>query len=263
MVIYPAVAGIFYPEDPTELQAMLKLFFDNAADKANLETPKAIIAPHAGYSYSGPIAASAYACLQKSVNPIKRVIVLGLAHRYPLRGIAITKANYYQTPLGQIKIDQEYLDPILTMPSIATIEEAFLTEHSLEVQLPFLQYVLPDFTLVPFLIGYASEDEVASLLESLWDGPETLIIVSSDLSHYKSYTAANKIDAETANLIVNLKPNLIQPDNACGLIGVKGLLKVAKTRGLIGSCVDLRNSGDTAGDKSSVVGYGAFHFIEK
>lgn len=263
MIIYPVVAGKFYPADPDELRALITNFFEQSKKSTELPLPKAIIAPHAGYIYSGPIAAAAYCCLKLTRKIIKRVVILAPAHQYPVQKIATTKAGFYMTPLGQVKIDQEFLDTILTSTCVSVIQDAFSYEHALEVQLPFLQMILDDFTIVPFLVGMATDEEIASLLETVWDGPETLIVVSSDLSHYHPDKIAKSMDAHTRDAIIKLEPSKIKPENACGYLSIKGLLKVAKKKGLKATCLDLRNSGDTAGGKDSVVGYGAFHFYEK
>lgn len=260
MIIYPAVAGSFYPGDKDELNAILTALLADAQNQANLPIPKAIIAPHAGYIYSGPIAASAYACLANAQDKITRVVILAPSHQYALYGLATTKATTYQTPLGEITIDQEFLDTILPLPNVAVIEEAFMYEHALEVQLPFLQRTLKNFTLVPLLVGLAKPDDITTILEHLWDGPETLLVISSDLSHYHNYATAKKMDQQTSNAILTLKPENISPEQACGSLSIIALLKCAREHHLQATCIDLRNSGDTAGSKDSVVGYGAFHF---
>jgi AmmeMemoRadiSam system protein B len=186
MIIYPSVAGKFYPEDPDALKHDVLDMLTQASDKAELETPKAIIAPHAGYVYSGPIAASAYACLANAKQQIKRVVLLAPAHQYPVNGIATTKADIYATPLGEIPIDQKSITD-LDLPFLQVTEEAFALEHALEVHLPFLQLTLDNFSLVPLLVGSATVEQVEIILKKLWGGPETLIVISSDLSHYNSY----------------------------------------------------------------------------
>lgn len=252
----PVVAGQFYPGDPEELRNIITSML--ADTKATQSIPKAIIAPHAGFIYSGPIAASAYAGLTKA--KIKQVVLLGPAHRHPFIGLAAPKADVFATPLGDIKIDHAAINSILELPQVEIIPEAHAEEHSLEVQLPFLQIVLADFTLVPLVVGNSNVADVAEVLLKLWDGPETLIIVSSDLSHYHDYKTAQQIDKKTAQAIVDLDVNALGQNWACGHIPIQGLLQAVKGKNLKATLLDLRNSGDTAGPKDQVVGYGAFHF---
>ena len=259
MIIQPNVAGKFYPDNPAVLRQDILNMLGDAADKANLPLPKAIIAPHAGYIYSGPIAASAYACLAKSKNQIKRVVLFAPAHRYPVDGVATTNAKSYLTPLGQIAIDQETISS-LSFPYLNAIEEAFSSEHAVEVHLPFLQLTLGSFLLVPLLVGRAAVSEVENILEKLWDGPETLVVISSDLSHYHPYKLAQTWDKNTAEAIIELNPDGFSDEHACGATAIKALLNVASKKKMRALQVDLRNSGDTAGSKDSVVGYGAFRF---
>ena len=258
--INSVVAGSFYPADRKVLEKMLADFFKLASKYAALPTPKAIIAPHAGYIYSGPIAASAYACLKNVAGKIKQVVILAPSHRYYFTGIAATGADIYETPLGQIQIDKATSEKLVaSFPQVSFVENAFSTEHSLEVHLPFLQTVLSDFKLLPLIVGQTSVIEIAEVIENLWDDEKTLIIVSSDLSHYHDYETAKKLDSITANAICRLDENKITGENACGYLPIRGLLAVAKKENLQVKIVDLRNSGDTSGEKDAVVGYGAFH----
>jgi MEMO1 family protein len=259
MLIHPCVAGKFYPANPDVLRQNILELLSGATDKKKLTPPKAIIAPHAGYIYSGPVAASAYACLTQAKETIKRVVLLAPSHRYSINGIATTTAEFYLTPLGKIAIDQKTITN-LSLSDVSTIDEAFSTEHSLEVHLPFLQVTLESFFLIPLLVGFTTPTQVQKTLESLWDGPETLIIISSDLSHYLSYKTAQSIDKKTAAAIMALNPNGFTTEDACGATGIQGLLMVAAKKQMTASQIDLRNSGDTAGPKENVVGYGAFHF---
>jgi AmmeMemoRadiSam system protein B len=254
----PAVAGMFYPADPEELQTTIRNMLAQA--KADQPVPKAIIAPHAGYIYSGPVAASAYACLAKAATQIKQIILLGPSHRYPFRGIAAPEADIFATPLGQIKINQQQIANISSQIIIS--DAAHAEEHSLEVQLPFLQILLKDFSLIPLLIGITDADHIAKILDQLWDGDETLIIISSDLSHYHDYATAQNMDQQTVQAILNLKPESLNEDQACGRLPIKGLLQIAAQKKLKPQLIDLRNSGDTAGPKNQVVGYTAIHFLE-
>lgn len=254
----PAVAGLFYPDNPRELHALVSGYL--AAVSTSGVVPKAIIAPHAGYVYSGPIAASAYARLQPARGRVTRVVLLGPAHRVGFRGLALSSADYFLTPLGRITIDREAVDKISHLPQAYVMDAAHAQEHSLEVHLPFLQEVLGEFSLVPLVVGDAEPGEVAEVLDLLWGGPETLIVISSDLSHYHDYKSAQKLDRATSQAIEQLRPEAIDYDSACGRNPVNGLLQVARQRGLKATTIDLRNSGDTAGSHDRVVGYGAYVF---
>lgn len=254
----PAVAGMFYPDDPVELQQQLDDFLSEAS--AEGPAPKAIIVPHAGYIYSGPIAASAYARVAALREKVSRVIILGPAHRVPIYGLATSSADRFSTPLGDIPLDRESISLIEQLPQVSCNDSAHQLEHSLEVQLPFLQQVLDNFTLVPLVVGDASKEEVSEVLEQLWEGPETLIVISSDLSHYHDYETARRMDSATSRAIESLKPADIHYDDACGRNPISGLLVMADKLGLKTETLDLRNSGDTAGPRDSVVGYGAYLF---
>ena len=251
-----AVAGLFYPADAVQLHQEIQSMLATAEQTGS--APKALIVPHAGYIYSGPIAASAFAQLNTIKHAVERVVLLGPCHRVPLRGLATSSADYFQTPLGNIRIDREAVSRIASLPQVEEFDLTHQQEHSLEVQLPFLQEVLDDFSLVPLVVGDANAEEVSEVLESLWGGDETLIVISSDLSHYHDYETARAMDGETCQAIENMDPSAIQYDHACGRNPVTGLLLAASRHGLHVTTLDLRNSGDTAGDKSSVVGYGAW-----
>lgn len=253
-----AVAGMFYPADAGQLENDIRRYLQNAHQSS--EPPKAIIAPHAGYIYSGPVAASAYASLIPLRDSIKRVILLGPAHRVPFTGLAVTTHDAFETPLGLVPVDLQAVADIQTLPQVSQLDLAHAQEHSLEVHIPFLQTVLSDFRLVPIVVGEASRRQVAEVLELLWGGNETLIVISSDLSHYHDYWSAQDMDRETSDAIENLHPELISYEMACGRNPIIGLLDVAARKGLHGEILDIRNSGDTAGDKNRVVGYGAYAF---
>ena len=257
----PAVAGLFYPDRPAQLRATLEdlLATESAADGP---VPKALIAPHAGYIYSGPIAARAYACLRPARAIIKRVVLLGPSHRVPLRGLAYSQSDAFQTPLGLIPVDQEALAALHDLPQVQRLDAAHAQEHSLEVQLPFLQQVLDDFKLVPLVVGDASAEQVCEVLERLWGGPETLLVISSDLSHYHDYRSAQRLDRATCQAIEALRGQDIADEQACGRIPIKGLLLAARQRTMRVETLDLRNSGDTAGPRDQVVGYGAWALHE-
>jgi AmmeMemoRadiSam system protein B len=258
----PAVAGMFYPGDSRELAHSLARMLGAAAhDAPERGVPKAIIAPHAGYVYSGPIAASVYAMLAPARDRITRVVLLGPTHRVAVRGLALPGVNAFATPLGTVEIDRAAVEALRTLPQVVVSTQAHALEHSLEVHVPFLQSVLERFSLVPLAVGHASAEEVAGVLDALWGGPETLIVVSSDLSHYLSYGDAQAVDRATAKAILGLATDLSH-EQACGATPVTGLTLTARTRGLKPELIDLRNSGDTAGDRNRVVGYGAFAFYE-
>lgn len=253
-----AVAGLFYPGDPAALAAEVDAYLAEAPHPA-APAPKAIIAPHAGYIYSGPIAASVYARLAPLRGRVKRVVLAGPAHRVYVEGAAIPSVESFDTPLGTVPLDREALAQLGELPFVEVNDRAHAQEHCLEVHLPFLKAVLGDFTLVPIVVGDATTEEAATLLETLWGGDETLVVVSSDLSHYHAYEVARRIDGATAQAIVHLEARLV-PDEACGAIPINGLLRAARKRGLVPEQLDVRNSGDTAGPRDRVVGYGAFAF---
>ncbi|MFL6623665.1 MAG: AmmeMemoRadiSam system protein B [Sulfurifustis sp.] len=255
----PAVAGLFYTDDPRTLQAEIQRLLA-AVPPTQVAPPKAIIAPHAGYIYSGPIAASVYARLHAVRTQVKRVILLGPAHRVSFHGIAAPSATYFETPLGRVRVDTAALAALRDLPQVVTLDIAHEREHSLEVHVPFLQMLFADFTLVPLVVGEAGPEEVAEVIERLWGGPETLIVVSSDLSHYHDYARAKQLDQATSQAIEHLRYEDIDYDDACGCRPVSGLLCVARRRGLRAETIDLRNSGDTAGPRDQVVGYGAYVF---
>ncbi len=255
----PAVAGMFYPADETALRSTIAGFLSAHAVLAS-PVPKAIIVPHAGYIYSGPIAASAYARVAPAHDSITRVVLLGPAHRVPFRGLAATSADQFITPLGPVAIDQTAIRDLLALPQVKIFDDAHALEHSLEVQLPFLQVTLDTFACIPLVVGEATADEVAEVIERLWGGPETLIVISSDLSHYQDYETARNLDQATTRAIIAMRPEDIHYQHACGRIPVNGLLTVAHEHGMQAEAIDLRNSGDTAGPRDHVVGYGAYAF---
>ncbi len=257
---HPAVAGSFYPGDPAILRGMIDDCLAGPAVGAGEPPPKALIAPHAGYIYSGPVAASAYARLSRLRGAVRRVVLLGPSHFVPLDGLAASSAQAFVTPFGSVEVEVGMVEQILTLPQVQTLDAAHLREHSLEVHLPFLQAVLERFTLVPLVVGRSTANEVAEVLERLWGGSETLIVISSDLSHYHPYERARRIDSGTCEAILALEPDVIGPDEACGCRPINGLLEIARRLSLNVRCLDLRNSGDTAGDKNRVVGYASFMF---
>ncbi|HEY8239873.1 MAG TPA: AmmeMemoRadiSam system protein B [Kiritimatiellia bacterium] len=252
----PAVAGMFYPGDRTELHHMVSGFLHEA--KPQGPVPKALVVPHAGYVYSGPVAASGYKLLRSARSIIKRVVLLGPSHRVPFTGLAVSSAKYFATPLGDVPVSQELMAIAMRFTQVRELDSAHTHEHSVEVHLPFLQETLEKFTALPLVVGDASPEEVSEVLDALWGGPETLIVVSSDLSHYHDYETARRMDEATSRAIEALKPDDIQYHQACGRVPLNGLLVAAAKRGLHATTIDLRNSGDTAGPRDQVVGYGAY-----
>jgi AmmeMemoRadiSam system protein B len=254
-----AVAGTFYPADPSALRAALAQSFAGAVpvDSAAV-SPRAVIVPHAGYRYSGPIAASAYMRLRMGRETIRKVVLLGPSHHVAFRGLAVSSADAFATPLGLVPIDDELRSLALRAPAVVVDDAAHAREHSLEVQIPFLQTVLDNFTLLPLVVGDATADEVAGVLEVCWTRADTVVVVSTDLSHYLRYGDAVIQDTHTAAAIAAKRPTQIHGADACGARPLRGLLAIAEARHMSVEQLDLRNSGDTAGDRSRVVGYGAF-----
>ena len=258
----PAVAGTFYPSASGTLARDVTALLAAAHPVPLGRLPKAIIVPHAGYVYSGAIAAAAYASLAAGRDQITRVVLLGPVHRVPVRGLALPGVDGFATPLGNIPIDQAAVELLNTMPQIVTSAAAHAWEHSLEVQLPFLQALLSNFSLIPLAVGDATPAEIAEVLDALWGGPETLIVISSDLSHFLPYASAQAVDRETAQRILELRGPLSH-EQACGGTPINGMLLAARRHHLQPLLLDLRNSGDTAGDKERVVGYASFAFMEE
>ncbi|MBS3935922.1 MAG: AmmeMemoRadiSam system protein B [Sulfuritalea sp.] len=275
----PAVAGLFYPDAapaladevgrliaavppaPTFSSDITPASGHESSLKLRFPQPKAIIVPHAGYMYSGAVAARAYALLGPHAGTIRRVALFGPCHRVAVRGLAVPHARAFATPLGAIRLDREAIASALQLPQVIEHDAAHAEEHALEVQLPFLQAVLDDFTLAPFAVGYATPDEVAEVLDLFGGGAETLLVISSDLSHYHGYAEAQRRDRQTADDILHLRL-LANHEQACGATPINGLIELARRRGLKPRLLDLRNSGDTAGDRARVVGYASFAFTE-
>ncbi len=257
-----AVAGAFYPADVGLLREEIARSIAGAVVRPpDAPVPKALVVPHAGYIYSGPVAASAYLRVAPAADRIRRVVLLGPSHRVPLRGIGVSSADAFATPLGLVRIDAEGRERVLAATDVAVDDVAHELEHSLEVQLPFLQTVLDHFTLVPLVVGDAIADVVVAALDLCWGGPETIVVVSTDLSHYHRYADAVGLDTRTAAAIVARRAAEIGDRDACGARPLRGLLRAAEERGLTVEQLDLRNSGDTAGDRERVVGYGAFALV--
>jgi AmmeMemoRadiSam system protein B/AmmeMemoRadiSam system protein A len=255
----PAVAGMFYPGDPRVLAAEVEELLGNVDYFApRLGFPKAIVVPHAGYIYSGPVAARAYDEITPARGIVKRVVLLGPTHRVAVRGLALPAADFFDTPLGRIPLDKE---EVSNLPHVVTSDPAHAMEHSLEVQLPFLQRALGSFSLVPLAVGRATPDEVAAVLERLWGGAETLIVVSTDLSHYHAYDEARAMDAATIAKIAAFSTDITH-EEACGATPLNGLLSLSRRKNLSMKLLAACNSGDTAGGKDRVVGYSSFALHE-
>ena len=253
-----AVAGQFYPGEPEALGRMVDECL--ARPRARHAVPKALIAPHAGFVYSGPIAGTAYASLAPARERIARVVLIGPSHRVPFRGFAVSAASAFDGPLGPVMVDRQAVGRIAGLPGVQVRDDAHRHEHSLEVQIPFLQRVLDRFAIVPIVVGDAGTEEIDAVLEALWGGPETLIVVSSDLSHYHGYEEANALDKAASQAIELLRPDLLEDDQACGNRPIRGILARARRLDLRATTLDRRNSGDTQGAKDRVVGYGAYAF---
>ncbi len=252
----PAVSGTFYPGFGPALRAAVNRCLPKSSPVG--QVPKALIVPHAGYIYSGPIAGSAYSLLVPGRATVRRVVLIGPSHRVGFTGVAASRVSAFRTPLGDVPVDTRSVDVLLSLPMVRVVESAHAQEHSIEVQLPFLQTALSGFAIVPLLTGSVTADEVARVLQASWDGADTVIIVSTDLTHYLPYDVAAEVDAQTASAVVNLDPDAIGDDSACGHDALRGMLLVARMNGLQVRQLDLRNSGDTAGRRDAVVGYGAF-----
>jgi AmmeMemoRadiSam system protein B len=255
----PAVAGQFYPDWPDDLRGMIEDFLEKAPAPQGA-APKAIIVPHAAYAYSGPIAASAYGLFRTDQDIIKRIILVGPSHYIPFRGIALTGAEAFATPLGAVPIDTDVAASLVLLPQAKVLETAHAQEHCLEVQLPFLQVLLQDFKIAPLLTGDANAEEVCQVIERLWGGPETRFVITSDLSQDRDYLSAQRLDRATARSIERGHSEKIGPPQACGYVAVRGMMAAARLNHLCSRTIDLRNSGDTVGPRDVVVGYGAFAF---
>lgn len=256
-----AVSGLFYPSSAPELRSVVRRCLEEGEPSPSPGGSglRALIAPHAGYAYSGPIAGSSFRQLGAGAAPVETVILLGPSHRMVLDGLALPDADAFETPLGRVRVATELCDGLLELPQVSVNEAAHAREHSLEVELPFLQEALGEFDLVPLVVGSALPESVAGVLDRLWSGPEVLVVISSDLSHYLGYDRAAEADRQTADRILERRADL-STEHACGAIPINGLLLAAERRGLSGRLLDLRSSGDTAGDRDRVVGYGAFEF---
>lgn len=258
----PVVAGSFYSAEASQLDQEINDFLGDSEIKVYQQQPLALIVPHAGYIYSAPIAASGYKQLQAYADQINRVVLLGPSHRIPFMGIASTAKSFFATPLGDVPVDRIATDKVNQLDFVYEFDEAHAYEHSLEVQLPFLQKSLKQFSLLPLVIGQASNKQVSQVIDLLWDEHHTLFLISSDLSHYLSYNAARQCDQATCLAIEQLHPEKIEYEQACGRIGISGMLLAARKHHLKVKTLNLRNSGDTAGPRDQVVGYGSWAFYK-
>ena len=257
-----AVAGMFYPGEARALAAEVDDLLGSVEQFApRLGYPKALVVPHAGYVYSGGVAARAYDELAAARGSVRRVVLLGPTHRVAVRGLAVPSAQAFATPLGQVRIDREAIASVRDLPQVVVSDAAHALEHSLEVQLPFLQEVLGEFALVPFAVGAAGVDEVAQVIERLWGGAETLVVISTDMSHYHAYEQARAIDGATIERIASFATDL-DHEEACGATPLNGLLRFSKQKNLSLKLLSACNSGDTAGGKDRVVGYSSFGLYE-
>lgn len=256
----PAVAGSFYPADPGRLRTIVSGFL--AETSTGTHNAKAVIAPHAGYMYSGAVAGRAFSYISERTHPIERVVLIGPSHFVRFRGIAVPQARAFETPLGRVPIDGQSLASISDLPFVLRSDAVHCPDHAIEVELPFLQMLLPSFLLLPLLVGQARPKDVADALRLVWGGLESIIVVSSDLSHFHGCNAARRLDAATAEKIESGDWAGLGPDNACGYLSIAGLMIEAERRGLKAQRLALCNSGDTAGPRDQVVGYGAWAFLE-
>lgn len=256
----PAVAGLFYPAEALALKTQIDELLAQARASPplpDLESLRALIVPHAGYIYSGQVAANAYHLLEQYPKPVKRVLLLGPSHRVPLAGIALPDASAFSTALGNIPLDTASMTTLENLPRVTKLPQAHELEHSLEVQLPFLQTVLDDFTLVPLVVGQTEPDTVEQVLNLFADDPDTFIVISTDLSHFLDYDTARHVDRNTSDTIEERSCTL-NGEQACGCYPLNGLLKLARQHNWQVTTLDLRNSGDASGPLDRVVGYGAY-----
>lgn len=257
----PAVADRFYPGEAAPLQSLMDGLF-SAAEAPSDAAPKAVIAPHAGFLFSGAVAATAYRQLEPAAGRIERVVILGPAHFHPVRGLAAHSARRFATPLGDMAVDEEAMATVLERPDVGIDDRAHAREHSLETQLPFIRHVLGEVRIVPLVVGEASPEAVAEILEGLWGGPETAIVISSDLSHFHPDRQARRLDRATAEAVERLDGEALGPQNACGFLPIGGLLGNVRRRAGRVQTLALRTSADAGAPADRVVGYGAFSYRE-
>jgi AmmeMemoRadiSam system protein B len=256
------VAGRFYPAAPERLAADVDRYLSEGLGEA--VRAHAVVAPHAGYVYSGPVAGSAYRAVAARASTVDRVVLLGPAHFVWVAGLAMPSSAAFDTPLGRLPVDDDARGAALAASgSVVVDDEAHRPEHSLEVQLPFLQRCVGAVPVLPLLVGQAAPEVVADLLDLWWDDPRTVVVVSTDLSHYEDYATARRRDARTAELVVGVRPGDLADRDACGAYALRGLLTQSGRRGAQVRLLDLRSSGDTAGPRDRVVGYGAFAVVDR
>jgi len=252
---------LFYPQEACGLRSAVEGYIEACQRGGPARAPKALIVPHAGYPYSGAVAGCAYRLLRDSHAPIRHVVLLGPSHRVPMRGLAVPSVESFATPLGELRLDASMRQHLRELGLVGVSDVPHAAEHSLEVQLPFLQVVLDDFDILPIAIGLSPPDQVARALEGAWNGADTLVVISSDLSHYHTSEEARQLDAQTTHAILERRSD-VPDEQACGARAINGLMQIARRRNLVVELLDQRNSGDTAGDRSRVVGYGSYAVYE-
>ncbi len=248
---------MFYAADPAELRRDVTALLDGVDLPAG-DRPRVLVAPHAGYIYSGAVAAEAYARLRAWRDSISRVVILGPAHRVPLKCIGISSKDAFDTPLGPVAIDTDEITRLLELSQVEVNDRAHAPEHSLEVHRPFLQCVLSDFKIVPLIVGDATPAEVADLTQRWWDDDATVVVISTDLSHFLDYDTARRVDGITDKWIRDFEYESIGPEHACGCRPLNGMLQFARLRDAHIERLKLCNSGDTAGSRDRVVGYASY-----
>ena len=272
MVIEPrriqaaTLAGRFYPAEKEFLGNVVERYFatvvTNSGENRSRTVPKAVIAPHSGYIYSGPVAAAAFAVWKSAFEHIRRLVVIGPSHQFDFPGLALPDATTFATPLGELSLDHDSCEMILKHKFVRVFQAPYENEQSIEVLLPFLQRIAPDIQIVPLITGHADSSQIAALIEELWGGEETVFVISSDLSRSQKYTVARRMDSDTSDAIQKFEASKINSDHACGYRAIRGFLKAALQREMSCQIVDLRNSADTAAVDIDITGFGAFHFYE-
>lgn len=253
----PTVAGLFYPSETDNLS---KLITDLLNQKPPVSFTKMLIVPHAAYQYIGEILAQSYLHLFSRSQQIKTVVLLTPSHHIKFNGIAITSKDCYLTPFGEVIIDSDAMMTLLNFPQVVMFDDAHIKEHSIEIHLPFLQTILPSFSLVPLIIGETNSYNILEILEKLWEQEETLIIASMNLSHYQTYNIAQELDQRTSQAIESLHWQSLQTNQICNIHLISSLLQLAHQKSLTPKTIKVCNSGDLTGIKNRVVGYGAFIF---
>jgi len=256
----PAHAGQYYPADAGFLEKVVDEYLTDGGTVS--EIPKAVIAPHAGFIHSGRIAGKAFAVWKAQEVRARRVVLIGPSHYYDFPGIALPDSTRFQTPLGEVQVDPAADDLKRKFRYVRVFEAAHYPEHALEVLLPFLQRAVPGAKIVPLITGRTEMSQVSAVIEEIWGGADTLLVISSDLSHNHPYEIAQKVDRQTARAIVEFDFSRLTADQACAYQAMRGFLKAAIRKEMRCSLLELRNSADASGDMSLVTGFGAFHFFE-